>query len=198
VSSGQEQAREALRARQGAGARYDAATAPAQDLDLARRGTAYFARILTNLSDKELYGASALRGKNRRWVVAAISLQARMIADAIACVRTDLTQLPFAYFVDPSEIALAATLPSQALRNLFAHSEVHLNVEWRDLTDKDWESSIKDSHGWMVVVHHTPRIRAYRLWRCALQLKAGARMSDLPPEIDAGGPDRNDPLPALD
>lgn len=48
-------AREALKARQGKGARYDAPNAPAEDLLLARRGTAHFARKLMELPDAELY-----------------------------------------------------------------------------------------------------------------------------------------------
>src|SRR5277367_5455137 len=58
-------ARTRLRERQGAGARYDAPTAPAADLLLARRGTAYFARQLNALSDIELDGPSALAKQTR-------------------------------------------------------------------------------------------------------------------------------------
>lgn len=39
-------------------------------------------------------------------------------------------------------IAFGATLPSHALRYLFQHSVVHLNVEWRDLSEAGWAASV--------------------------------------------------------
>ena len=63
-----EEARAALRELQGRGARYDAAAAPARELDWARRGTAYFARLLNNLSDEDLDAPSALPGVSRRYL----------------------------------------------------------------------------------------------------------------------------------
>lgn len=196
MSVTQEKARAALRARQGGGARYDADMAPAQELDWARRGTAYFARILINLSDEALLGASAVPGKNRSWVVAATALQARMLAEAVACVRSN-SSVPaqFEFVVDASEIALAATLPPQALRNLFAHSEVHLNVEWRDLEDEGWDAAINDRHGRQLRMRESPRIRAYRLWHCAVQLRSGGREIDIPSELQSTRVDVGDPLP---
>ncbi|SFU21936.1 maleylpyruvate isomerase N-terminal domain-containing protein [Mesorhizobium sp. YR577] len=198
MSPSQEEARAALRARQGAGARYDAGTAPAEELDLARRGTAYFARILTNLSDEGLLGASSVQGKNRRWLVAAISLQARMLAQAISFVRSNACRpLPFDFSIGSSEIAFAATLPSQALRNLFAHSEVHLNVEWRDLSGEGWTNWFEDHRGRRLFVRETPFIRASRLWRCAVDLNAGGRQIDIPAQLKSVSLAVADPLPPI-
>ena len=52
----------ALRQRQGAGARYDAPNAPHDDLLLARRGAAYFARQLNRLDDTALDAPSLVQG----------------------------------------------------------------------------------------------------------------------------------------
>ncbi|MDN3722663.1 maleylpyruvate isomerase N-terminal domain-containing protein [Roseibium salinum] len=82
-----EEARAALKLRQGSGARYDAAGAPARSLDWARRGTAYFARLLNDLSDAELDAPSALPGQSRRHVIARVGYQARLLGEAIAWVR---------------------------------------------------------------------------------------------------------------
>ncbi|WP_052210821.1 maleylpyruvate isomerase N-terminal domain-containing protein [Rhizobium rhizogenes] len=198
MSQHEEEARAALRARQGAGARYDAPTAPANELDWARRGTAYFARLLMNLSDGALAGPSKIAGVDRRWLVAAIGLQARMLAEAVAWVRSNSSHhLPFDLAVDRQEIALAATLPCQALRNLFAHSEVHLNVEWRDLADDDWSGWAEDRNGKRLAVSATPKIRAIRLWNCAIQLDAGGRSSDIPGSLRGLPVVSGDPLPLL-
>ncbi|MBZ9973884.1 MULTISPECIES: maleylpyruvate isomerase N-terminal domain-containing protein [unclassified Mesorhizobium] len=176
------EARAELRARQGAGARYDAPGAPARSLDLARRGTAYFARLVNNLDDEALSGSSRIDEKNRRWLIASIGLQARMLAESVGWARsnTALDILPFHLTVDPAEIDLAATLPAQALRNLLAHSEVHLNVEWRDLTDDGWQLQVRDAVGNSMLITDTPLLRARALWRTALELDAGGRLADIP------------------
>ncbi|MGB0411134.1 MAG: maleylpyruvate isomerase N-terminal domain-containing protein, partial [Pikeienuella sp.] len=73
-------AREALRARQGKGARYDAPNAPHDDLLLARRGAAYFARKLAELNDADLNAPSLRAGWSRRHLIAHTGYHARAFA----------------------------------------------------------------------------------------------------------------------
>ncbi|MBP7002177.1 maleylpyruvate isomerase family mycothiol-dependent enzyme [Amaricoccus sp.] len=82
-STTEEAAREALRARQGAGARYAAAAAPARELAWARRGTAYFARKLRELTEAELTGPSLLPGWTRAHVIAHVGYNARALAQRV-------------------------------------------------------------------------------------------------------------------
>jgi maleylpyruvate isomerase len=79
-----DKARAALRKRQGSGARYDASSAPARELDWARRGTAYFARLLNPLSDGDLDAPSAVQGFSRRHIVAHIGYHARVLSEIVA------------------------------------------------------------------------------------------------------------------
>ncbi len=175
------EARAALRARQGGGARYDAANAPARDLDWARRGTAYFARLLNNLTDAELDQPSALPGLTRSHVIAHIGYQARMLSEVIAWVREGHGgPYPKDLVVREDDVTLGASLPARALRFLFNHSEVHLNVEWRDLADGGWNASVEDEAGRRIFLRDTPEIRARALWQHAMHLKAGGRPADIP------------------
>ncbi|AJE44889.1 maleylpyruvate isomerase N-terminal domain-containing protein [Celeribacter indicus] len=177
-------ARAALKARQGKGARYDAARAPAEDLLLARRGTAYFARKLMELPDADLSGPSALPGLTRAHVVARVSYAARHEALALEALAGGdegsgvgaIPQLPEAL---PSP-DLAATLPARALRHLFHHSAVHLNVCWRDLTDADWDRQITLPDGSITTPRTLPRRRARHIWQAAIDLANGARPQDIP------------------
>jgi maleylpyruvate isomerase len=174
-------ARELLRERQGAGARYDAPQAPAADLLLARRGTAYFARQLNAFSDLDLDRPSALEKQTRRHVVAAVAFQARWLARMVAAARLGLdveTILEPELFVE--DIKLAATLPAHALRYLFRHSEVHLNVEWRDLPDEGWKRTVLSLEGQPVRIDATPLIRARQIWAAATDLNGGWRIGDIP------------------
>ena len=184
----EEAARIALRARQGPGARYDDASAPAGDLDHARRGTAYFARLLAMVSDQDLHGDSRSPGVSRRKVIASLGLQARLLAETVAWVRMNPGQpMPFDTSPKPEAVDLAATLPSQALRNLFSHSEVHLNVEWRDLGAAGWSAIACDRNGMEIPIRSTPRLRAFSLWYGAYELRTSGRLSDIPAELQIPG-----------
>lgn len=82
-----------------------------------------------------------------------------------------------------AEIRLGATLPSHALRHLFDHAAVHLNVVWRDMPGTAWDALAPDARGTSRLLRATATERARRLWRGALELDNGARRRDLPPEL---------------
>lgn len=183
MSAAEEAARAALRARQGSGARYDAPAAPAGDLLLARRGTAFFARKLNELTDEDLDGPSRVPGWSRRRVIAFIGYQARTQALALMALREGRSGeepegLP--------ELSLAETLPPHALRYLFRHSEVHLNVEWRDLPDEGWKEAVSLPGGMEVPVRDLPLMRAREIWKSAVDLGNGARVEDIPAAVRMG------------
>ncbi len=111
-------------------ARQDAPGAPHEDLLHMRRGTAFFARTLADLSDDEI-----ARVPGRRLIIAQVSLWARKTALMVKSQREPLTDEESAFAVD---VPYTATLPISALRHLFTHSALHLNVELRDLEDRHW------------------------------------------------------------
>lgn len=177
----EEQARRELRSRQGAGARYDSSEAPAGDLLLARRGTAYFARKLGELSNAELDGPSRMPGWSRRHVVAHVSYQARHLARLVEAARTGRgAETLVEPYSQNEDVAFAATLPADALRHLFHHSEVHLNVEWRDLSAAGWRLSVVALDGDTVAIRDTPLMRARHIWKSAVDLRNGGSDHDLP------------------
>jgi maleylpyruvate isomerase len=175
----EEAAREALRARQGAGARYDAAAAPALELSWARRGTAYFARKLRELPDDALTAPSLLPGWSRAHVIAHVGYNARALARLVEWARTGV-EMPMYESGEArmAEIDLGATLPPRALRNLFDHAEVHLNVEWRDLTDDQWDAVVGGT-----AIRYTPWMRAREIWVHAIDLDNGGSFLDMPTDL---------------
>ncbi|TNF19787.1 MAG: maleylpyruvate isomerase family mycothiol-dependent enzyme [Rhodobacteraceae bacterium] len=184
LTPGEEAARDALRARQGKGARYDAAAAPHADLLLARRGTAYFARKLRELSDDDLSAPSLRDGWSRRHLVAHAGYHARAMARLVEAVRTRAPQPAYPADKDRrDEIELGATLPARALRSLVYHATVHLDVEWRDLTDEGWDRALTLPDGTGITARDLPRLRAREVWHCAVDLGNGGRMSDIPPDL---------------
>ncbi|MCC5968643.1 MAG: maleylpyruvate isomerase N-terminal domain-containing protein [Pararhodobacter sp.] len=187
-------AREALRARQGRGARYDAADAPAEDLLLARRATAFFARKLNEIDDAGLaLPAIGPNGWTRAHVVAAVGYDARHLALALEPLCVAASGLPPETHADAlPPLDLAATLPARALRHLFAHAAIHLDVCWRDLPGKGWSERVVDRQGNEIPVRDLPRLRALMLWRHVLALGNGASRRDVPSCLLAGVTDSGD------
>ena len=182
-----DEARRALMARQGPGARYDAPEAPAEMLHLARTGTAYFARFLNRLKEQDLYEPLRTDDRTAAHVICAVSYQARGIArqgEAIAAGNA----VPPLYDSDAelaTKIELGATLPDRALRHLFDHTAVHLNVVWRDLSGDGWRREAPDALGAWRPFSDSARARACFIWAAAFDLGNGARENDLPAALAA-------------
>lgn len=173
-----------LRERLGPGARYDSPAAPARELAWARRGTAYFARKLKELPDEALDAPSLVPGWSRRHVIAHVSYQARFLARLAEAARTGAAEETLAEPENQIEdVSFGATLPAHALRYLFKHSEVHLNVEWRDLSEAGWSATIRALNGAMVDVRQTPWLRTREIWLRAVDLDNGGTFGDLPPDL---------------
>ncbi len=175
-------ARAALKARQGAGARYDDPAAPHDDLLLARRGTAYFARRLNALRDDDLWAPSLRAGVSRRHLIAQVSYQAREMALALKALREPLVPEEAEWRAD---VALAATLPARALRHLFDHAVKHLDVEWRDLPGAAWDAAVT-LEGQEMPARESARLRAATVWQAAVDLSNGGRAADIPAPLRAG------------
>lgn len=125
-----EEARAALRERQGTGARYDAAEAPAETLGWARLGTAFFARLLNDLADADLWAPSLVPGWTRRHVVAQVGYQARALTQLTEWAAGGVPQPMYdSNAARLAEVENGSTLPARALRGLFRHAAVHLDVE---------------------------------------------------------------------
>jgi maleylpyruvate isomerase len=167
-------------------ARHDQTQDPAllDALLQARRGTAFFARKLNELSDADLDGASLLPGWTRRHVVSHVGYNARAIARLIEWAATG-TETPM--YASPEarnyEIDFGSTLSPIALRHLFDHSAVHLNVEWRDLPADAWHHKVKTAQGRIVPAEETVWMRTREVWMHAVDLDNGATFSDIPAPV---------------
>ena len=165
-----DEARAALRLRQGRGARYDAPEAPLAALAAVRLGTAFFARKLNELPDAALPAPSARPGHSRAQVVAAVALQARALCWQVEAEGEGAQDASSTAYL--ADIDSCATLPPRALRHLSDHTAIHLNVVWRDLPGT----------GWTPAMRAEVETRARTVWQAALHLGNGARPRDLPDE----------------
>jgi maleylpyruvate isomerase len=164
-------------------ARHDQTTDPRlqEQLLQARRGTAFFARKLNELTDAELDGGSLLPGWTRRHLVAHVGYNARAIARLIEWAATGVeTPMYSSPEARNHEIEFGATLSPIALRHLFDHSAVHLNVEWRDLPADAWHHKVKTAQGRIVPAEETVWMRTREVWMHAVDLNNGATFRDIP------------------
>lgn len=81
------------------------------------------------------------------------------------------------------EISFGATLSPIALRNLFDHSAVHLNVEWRDLPAEAWHHQVRTAQGRIVPAGETVWMRTREVWTHAVDLDNGASFADIPATV---------------
>lgn len=166
--------------------RFDRVTDPrlVAGLLLARRGQAYFSRKLNELADDEFDAPSLLPGWTRAHVAAHVGLNARAITHLTEWAATGV-ETPM--YSTPTEreddIEFAATLPIQAIRNLSAHAAVHLNVEWRDLSEEAWAHEIRTAQGRIMPVSETVWMRTREVWVHAVDLDNGGSVSQFPPEL---------------
>ena len=167
-------------------ARHDLTTNPALQLELltVRRGTAFWGRKLNELSDADLDGDTLLPGWTRRQLVAHIGYNARAIARLIDWAHTGVEN---PMYETPEarnhEINYGATLSPIALRNLYEHSAIHLNVEWRDLPDANWSYQVRTAQGRIVPVSETIWMRTREVWVHAVDLDNGAAFTDIPTDV---------------
>ncbi|MCG2624473.1 maleylpyruvate isomerase family mycothiol-dependent enzyme [Arthrobacter sp. I2-34] len=167
-------------------ARQDLAGDPAllQDLLTVRRGTAFFGRKLNELTDDQLKEPSLLPGWTRAHVVAHVGYNARAIARLMAWANTGVeTPMYASPEARNGEIDYGATLPPAALRHLYEHSAIHLNVEWRDTPDAAWSHLVKTAQGRTVPASETVWMRIREVWIHAVDLDNGATFADIPATV---------------
>jgi maleylpyruvate isomerase len=167
-------------------ARTDNVTDPglAASLLLMRRGQAYWARELAELSDEAFDEPSLLPGWTRRHLVAHVGFNARAVARLVEWARTGIeTPMYTSDTQRAEEIEFGATLPVEALRHLAAHAAVHLDVEWRDLPEEAWSHEVRTAQGRLVPASETVWIRTREVWIHAIDLRGGASTRDFPPHL---------------
>ncbi|WP_458117244.1 maleylpyruvate isomerase family mycothiol-dependent enzyme [Arthrobacter sp. D2-10] len=152
-----------------------------ESLLTARRGTAFFGRKLKELTNAELYEPSLMPGWTRAHVAAHIGYNARAIARLIDWANTgNETPMYESPEAREHEIDFGATLPPDALRHLYEHSAVHLNVEWRDTPDRSWKNTVRTAQGREVPASETVWLRTREVWVHAVDLDNGAGFADIP------------------
>ena len=153
----------------------------AERLLIARRGTAYFAQRLAELSDEQLSEPTGLAGWSRRHLLAHVGYNAAALCRLLDWAATGI-ETPM--YASPEqrgrEIAEGATLSAAALRNLFDHTVARLDEKWRHLPASAWDAQVRTAQGRLVPVSETAWMRTREVWIHAVDLDNGGRFGDFP------------------
>lgn len=157
------------------------------DLDLderlliARRGTAYFAQRLAELTDAELDEPTALDGWSRKHLVAHVGYNAAALCRLLDWAATGV-ETPMYESAEQRgrEIEEGSTLTAAALRNLFTHTVARLDEKWRNLPASAWSAEVRTAQGRLVPVSETAWMRTREVWIHAVDLAGGGRFGDFP------------------
>lgn len=167
-------------------ARTDLTTDPdiLADLLEVRRGTAFLSRKVNEIRDKDLVNPSLLKGWSRAHVIAHVGYNARALCRLARWANTG-EECPMYASSDArtNEIRRGSTLQPHALRHLYDHSAISLNVEWRDTPDSAWSATVRTATGRSVPFSETLWMRLREVWIHAVDLNNGALWSDIPVPI---------------
>ena len=156
----------------------------AERLLIARRGTAYFAQRLADLSDRDLDADSLLPGWSRRHLVAHVGYNAAALCRLMDWASTG-TETPMYASADQRarEIDEGSSLNAGALRNLFDHTVARLDAKWRHLPPAAWSTQVRTAQGRVVPATETVWMRTREVWIHAVDLGSGGRFGDFPPVV---------------
>ncbi|TJY69075.1 maleylpyruvate isomerase family mycothiol-dependent enzyme [Arthrobacter sp. CAU 1506] len=162
----------------------------AQDQDLrralltARRGTDFFGRKLSDLSDDEFAAPSLLPGWTRAHVIAHVGYNARAIARLIEWANTGVeTPMYSSRQARNEEIEHGATLSPVELRDLYEQSANQLDVAWRNTPQEAWAHEVKAAQGYTAPAAETVWWRTREVWIHAVDLDNGASFADMPSDV---------------
>jgi maleylpyruvate isomerase len=153
----------------------------AERLLIARRGTAYFAQRLAELTDDDLNSDTLLSGWSRKHLLAHVGYNAAALCRLLDWADTGM-ETPM--YASPeqrgTEIDEGATLSAAALRNLFDHTVARLDEKWRHLPASAWDAQVRTAQGRLVPVSETAWMRTREVWIHAVDLGNGGRFGDFP------------------
>src|SRR5829696_6217665 len=151
---------------------------------LARRGTAFFAHRLAELTDDELDSDTLLNGWTRRHLLAHVGYNAAALCRLLDWAATGVeTPMYGSTEQRNEEIKEGATLSAAALRNLFDHTVARLDEKWRHLPPSAWDAEVRTAQGRTVPASETVWMRTREVWIHAVDLASGGRFSDFPPVV---------------
>lgn len=147
-------------------------------------GTAFIVRAVDALPDDALAAPSSLPGWSRAHVVGHVARNAEALTRLATWARTGVETPMYASAEQRAEdIETAAAATPETLRRELADTADELDAALAALDDDTWQAEVRSALGRPMPATELPWMRVREVWLHAVDLDAGARMDDLPPEV---------------
>jgi maleylpyruvate isomerase len=147
-------------------------------------GTEFIGRIVDALPDDALRAPSALPGWSRAHVVAHLARNAEALTRLAKWARTGVETPMYAGREErAAEIESSAQAPVEALRRELVITADELDAALAALDDAAWWAEVRSALGRAIPAAEVPWMRVREVWLHAVDLDAGAGVTELPPEV---------------
>jgi maleylpyruvate isomerase len=144
-------------------------------------GTSFLLGVVDRLDDAQLREPSGLPGWSRAHVIGHVARNAEALVRLAGWARTGL-ETPM--YISPTQrdadIEASAVLPADRLRAELASTATELAAALDELDEKTWQATLRSAQGLLIPATEVPWLRVREVWLHAVDLAAGARMTDLP------------------
>jgi len=149
-----------------------------------RDGERFVIGIVHRLADTDLPGPSLLPGWSRAHVVGHLARNAEALGRLATWARTGQeTPMYRDRNQRAAEIDTSAVLPADELRRDLARTSAQLQRDLDTLDEESWHAEVRSALGRTIPAAEIPWMRVREVWLHAVDLDAGARLSDLPAEV---------------
>ncbi|WP_051581563.1 maleylpyruvate isomerase family mycothiol-dependent enzyme [Pseudonocardia acaciae] len=146
-----------------------------------RSGTEFFLGHVDKLSDEELLAPSALPTWTRAHVVGHLARNAEALCRLTSWARTGVPSPMYASKEQrDADIESSSRLPVARLRSELVSTAATLADDLDSLSEADWNAIVRSAQGREIQASQIPWLRVREVWLHAVDLGAGARVSDLP------------------
>ncbi|WP_252444308.1 maleylpyruvate isomerase family mycothiol-dependent enzyme [Pseudonocardia humida] len=153
-------------------------------LPLMGAGTEFLGHAVDALHDDALREPSTLPGWTRAHVVAHVARNAEALTRLATWARTGVeTPMYPDRAARAAEIEASAQAPAETLRRELTSTARDLDAALAALDATTWQSTVRSALGRPLPATEVPWMRIREVWLHAVDLDAGAGLSDLPPEV---------------
>lgn len=155
-----------------------------QRLGWLAEGTSYLTGTLDRVPDGELAADSALPGWTRAHLVTHLARNADALVNLLTWARTGV---PTPMYRDADQragdIQAGAGRPAAQLREDYRSSAERLDRAIAELAEQAWAAEVRTARGRPIPAAEVPWMRVREVWVHAVDLAAGARFEDFPPDL---------------
>jgi maleylpyruvate isomerase len=155
-----------------------------QTLPLMGAGTEFLVREVDALPDDALREPCALPGWTRAHLIAHLARNAEALTRLATWARTGVeTPMYPDRETRAAEIEASAQAPVEVLRRELRSTARDLDAAFAALDDTTWQTTVRSALGRPLPATEVPWMRIREVWLHAVDLDAGAELTDLPPDV---------------